>query len=164
MNCGGARAGYLGRRALVCRKEKKKKRGAKPGRREGDLKAQHFFGLDDKNHGVKEEEEEEKEGEKTHLGIMYSCWVCKTQRGKEVSVTSSARDFLTTKSVLSSLPSSFTGFLSPAATEEMIYQQSFTFCSAAQQAEHAETSLYKSTELRWNAAPLPDSYSPSDST
>lgn len=128
------------------------------------MKAQHFFGLDDKNHGVKEEEEEEKEGEKTHLGIMYSCWVCKTQRGKEVSVTSSARDFLTTKSVLSSLPSSFTGFLSPAATEEMIYQQAFTFCSAAQQAEHAETGLYKSTELRWNAAPLPDSYSASDST
>ena len=61
VNCGGAQAGYLGRRASVCRKEKKK--GAKPGRREGDLKAQHFFGLDDKNHGVKEEEEEEEEEE-----------------------------------------------------------------------------------------------------
>lgn len=45
VNCGGAQTGYLGRRVSVCKK------GAKLEKKRGDLKAQHFFGLDEKTMG-----------------------------------------------------------------------------------------------------------------
>lgn len=50
-------------------------------RRRGDLKAQHFFGLNERNNNKKK---------KTRLWIMYSCWVCKTEQKAKVSITSSA--------------------------------------------------------------------------
>lgn len=83
VNCGGAQAGYLGRRVSVCKK------GAKLREKRGDLKAQHFFGLDEK---TMEWKKWKKTTKKHIFGLCILAGFAK-QSKKEVSITSSA-DFL----------------------------------------------------------------------
>lgn len=95
-NCGGAQAGYLGRRVLVL-----EKKGAKPGRREGIWK--HSTSLDWMRKPWGERERKKKRKHIFGLCILAGC----AKLSKiEVSITSFA-DFLTTKSALSSPLSSF---------------------------------------------------------